>query len=178
MIQKSMNRLFLLIFPIFTIFLDGCVTYSKNSSLPSIQDINLEEEFTIEGKFKINFNRNIETGYYRISTDNGLVSLTLGKNYLLPEENFQFNKGDKLKISDFLDINLTNENDLLDSDITVISFLDVILGYRKSYTGNFWSIEYPSKKSNINNSNIPLRTIISNKNLSLELLIQKIYSEK
>ena len=96
----------------------------------------------------------------------------------MPEENFQFNKGDKLKISDFLDINLTNENDLLDSDITVISFLDVILGYRKSYTGNFWSIEYPSKKSNINNSNIPLRTIISNKNLSLELLIQKIYSEK
>ena len=92
--------------------------------------------------------------------------------------NFGSNKGDKLKISDFLDINLTNENDLLDSDITVISFLDVILGYRKSYTGNFWSIEYPSKKSNINNSNIPLRTIISNKNLSLELLIQKIYSEK
>jgi len=173
-----MNRLFLLIFPIFTIFLDGCVTYSKNSSLPSIQDIDLEEEFTIEGKFKIKFNQDIETGYYRISTKNGLIRLTLGKNYLLPEQNFQFNKGDILKISDFLDINLRNQYGLLDSDITAMSFLDVILGYKKSYTGNFWSIEYPSKKSNINNSNIPLRTIISNKNLSLELLIQKIYSEK
>ena len=62
----------------------SCVSYSKLT--PSTQIINQNEDFTIEGKFKIKINSIQENGYFILKKQNNLINLTLGNNYLLPEK--------------------------------------------------------------------------------------------
>ena len=81
-----------------TSVLMSCVSYSKLT--PSTQIINQNEDFTIEGKFKIKINSIQENGYFILKKQNSLINLTLGKNYLLPEKELNFQYHDLIFISE------------------------------------------------------------------------------
>ena len=78
----------------------SCVSYSKLT--PSTQIINQNEDFTIEGKFKIKINSIQENGYFILKKQNNLINLTLGKNYLLPEKELNFQYQDLIFLSELI----------------------------------------------------------------------------
>ena len=65
-----------------TSVLMSCMSYSKLT--PSTHIINQNEDFTIEGKFKIKINNIQENGYFILKKQNNLINLILGKNFGYP----------------------------------------------------------------------------------------------
>ena len=68
------------------LFIFGCSSISQNQEQNPNNMVNIDQNFKIEGKFKLSFMDSKETGYFELDKYLNTVSLTVGKNYLLPEE--------------------------------------------------------------------------------------------
>ena len=82
--------------------LAGCASVLMDSELSTDNIKNLNENFTIEGKFKLSYSDSKETGYFDLKKYNNSITLTLGKNYLFPEESFILDIREALKLSKFI----------------------------------------------------------------------------
>jgi len=76
----------LIYFLIIGLFLASC--YSKSGLLKPYQkgNIDIADNFSIEGKFKLSMPDSKETGYFFLKKTRNLIQINIGKNYLLPEE--------------------------------------------------------------------------------------------
>ena len=86
---------------------------------------NVQENFKIEGKFKLSYMDSKETGYFVLSKDGNTVSLNIGKNYLLPEKVIILDRRETLNMNEFI------ENNILPYDLPILkveSFLKLLLG--------------------------------------------------
>ena len=92
-------------------------------------DIEITDNFSLEGKFKLSMPDSKETGYFFLKKTGSLIQMSIGKNYLLPEEKLL------LDIRDNLDINKLISNSNLDglnphlNNINVGDFVKLILGF-------------------------------------------------
>ena len=119
-------------------------TYSKGNSP-------IQKSQNIEGKFKLSYLDSKETGYFIINKTLNTVSLTLGKNFLLPEEVLVFDARESISINEFVDFEIEPSRDV---SFSIEDFLGLFSGIKsrnfqkKGISINFEfdsSINEPSK---------------------------------
>ena len=103
----------------------GCTSIPMEPQKFSSEIKNVQENFKIEGKFKLSYMDSKETGYFVLSKDGNTVSLNIGKNYLLPEKVIILDRRETLNINEFI------ENNILPYDLPILKverFLELLLG--------------------------------------------------
>ena len=156
-----------------TSVLMSCVSYSKLT--PSTQIINQNEDFTIEGKFKIKINSIQENGYFILKKQNNLINLTLGKNYLLPEKELNFQYQDLIFLSELINPEEQGFSyEIFPQSLEVGQLISIILG--KGYINRIdaWFIDYPESSQKITGFEVPAKTRFVNGDSSIEFILKKI----
>ncbi len=124
------------------ILLSSLILYSCTTKLQSFkptltQQVNIDDNFTIEGKFKIKLNKDIQSGYFIISKKDNSVSLMIGKNYLLPERKFMYQVNDYLNLSKISNLQIEkNEERISDGKLEIRTLLQALLGNLPPKKGN------------------------------------------
>ena len=147
----------------------ACSSSSQGFNTKYDELISIQENFRIEGKFKVSNMDSKETGYFVIDKKIKTISLTLGKNYLLPERNFIFDVRENINIKEFIDDEVT---DLSLPEIKLMSLLELFIGLKSN--------EF--KKENITVcmdfkelSSNPSKISISREDFELTLLINTLW---
>jgi len=151
------------------VLLFGCSSLSQDSNKTSGEPISIQENFNIEGKFKLSNLDSKETGYFVINKKLNTISLTLGKNYLLPERNYIFDIREKINIQSFIEEGVTVPSL---PDIKVLDLLELFLGFKSNELGkeNITTImEYEDT------SVFPSKVLMSNEDFELTLLIKRLW---
>ena len=151
------------------VLLFGCSSLSQDSKKTSGEPISIQENFNIEGKFKLSNLDSKETGYFVINKKLNTISLTLGKNYLLPERNYIFDIREKINIKSFIEEGVTVPSL---PDIKVLDLLELFLGFKSNELGkeNITTImEYEDT------SVFPSEVLMSNEDFELTLLIKRLW---
>ena len=151
------------------VLLFGCSSLSQDSNKTSGEPISIQENFSIEGKFKLSNLDSKETGYFVINKKLNTISLTLGKNYLLPERNYIFDIREKINIQSFIEEGVTVPSL---PDIKVLDLLELFLGIESNELGkeNITTImEYEDT------SVFPSKVLMSNEDFELTLLIKRLW---
>ena len=76
----------LIYFLIISLFLASCSSTSGLLKPYLKNNIDIADNFSIEGKFKLSMQDSKETGYFFLKKTGNLIQMNIGKNYLLPEE--------------------------------------------------------------------------------------------
>ena len=103
----------------------GCTSIPMESKKFSSEIENVQENFKIEGKFKLSYMDSKETGYFVLSKEGNTVSLNIGKNYLLPEKVIILDRRKTLNMNEFI------ENNILPYNLPILKverFLELLLG--------------------------------------------------
>ena len=123
--KKSYHFIYFLIISLLT----SCSSTSFILKPYQKSDIEITDNFSLEGKFKLSMPDSKETGYFFLKKTGNLIQMNIGKNYLLPEEKLL------LDIRENLDINklISKSNpDGLNPQLNTINvgdFVKLILGF-------------------------------------------------
>ena len=119
----------LIYFLIISLFLASCSTASGLLKPYQKNNIDIADNFSIEGKFKLSMPDSKETGYFFLKKTRNLIQINIGKNYLLPEEELLLDIREDLDIKKL--ISKTNQKKLyLDfNTINVGDFIKIIVGH-------------------------------------------------
>ena len=118
----------LIFFLIISLFLASCSSTSHSIKLNQTNDIEIANNFSLEGKFKVSMLDSKETGYFFLKKNNNLIEINIGKNFLLPEEKIVLNIYEDLEISKIIhNANLNKLDKSLDR-IRINDFIRIILG--------------------------------------------------
>ena len=123
--KKSYHFIYFLIINLLT----SCSSTSFVLKPYQKSDIEITDNFSLEGKFKLSIPDSKETGYFFLEKTGSIIQMNIGKNYLLPEEKLL------LDIRENLDINKLTSNSNLEglnpqlNNINVGDFVKLILGY-------------------------------------------------
>tara|TARA_B100000945_G_scaffold158566_1_gene127369 strand:+ start:669 stop:1100 length:432 start_codon:yes stop_codon:yes gene_type:complete len=130
---------------------------------------NVQENFKIEGKFKLSYMDSKETGYFVLSKEGNTVSLNIGKNYLLPEKVIILDRRETLNINEFI------ENNILPYNLPTLKverFLELLLGFvSKDLQDEEIGLEIETKVSD----DYPSEVTLSYKDLNLLMKVKKIW---
>ena len=147
----------------------ACSSTSQGFNTKSDELISIQENFRIEGKFKVSNMDSKETGYFVIDKKIKTISLTLGKNYLLPERNFIFDVRENINIKEFIDDEVT---DLSLPEIKLMSLLELFIGLKSNEFENeniTVSMDFKELSSN------PSKISMSREDFELTLLINTLW---
>ena len=147
----------------------GCASVSIEPQKFNENITSINENFKIRGKFKLSFKDSKETGYFTIEKYKSTVSMTLGKNYLLPEKDFFLDLRESLKLVEFLD---TEKNQIRLPNVPVQSFLELFLGINNFDANNEEldiNLEYEADFT------YPSKVFISTKEFELIVLVKNIW---
>ena len=156
-----------------TSVLMSCVSYSKLT--PSTQIINQNEDCTIEGKFKIKIKGFQENGYFILKKQNNLINLTVGKNYLLPERELNFQYHDLILLSELINPEEQGFSyEIFPQRLEVGNLISIILGKKNINRIDSWLIDYPEGSQKITGFEVPTKTLLVNGDSSIEFILKKI----
>ena len=147
----------------------GCASVSIEPQKLNENITSINENFKIKGKFKLSFKDSKETGYFTIEKYKSTVSMTLGKNYLLPEKDFFLDLRENFQLVEFLD---TEKNQIRLPNVPVQSFLELFLGINNFNANNEEldvNLEYEADFT------YPSKVFISTKELELIVLVKNIW---
>ena len=147
----------------------ACSSTSQGFNTKSDELISIQENFRIEGKFKVSNMDSKETGYFVIDKKIKTISLTLGKNYLLPERNFIFDIRENINIKEFIDDEVT---DLSLPEIKLMSLLELFFGLKPKEFEKENITVYMNFKGLSSN---PSKISISREDFELTLLINTLW---
>ena len=147
----------------------GCTSIPMESQKFSPEVRSLQENFKIEGKFKLSYMDSKETGYFVLSKEGNTVSLNIGKNYLLPEKVIILDRRETLNINAFI------ENNILPYNLPVLKverFLELLLGLEtKDLQDEEIGLELETKSFD----DYPSEFTLSYKDINLHLKVKKIW---
>ena len=147
----------------------GCTSFPMESQKFSPEIKSVQENFKIDGKFKLSYMDSKETGYFVLSKEGNTVSLNIGKNYLLPE------KVIILDIRETLNINAFIENNILPYNLPILKverFLELLLGLEsKDQQDEEIGLEIQTKGSD----DYPSEVTLLYKDLNLLMKVKKIW---
>jgi len=86
-----------------SLFIIGCATNSELRIDTETKNTPNDDNFILEGKFKVSYGDSKETGYFIIKKSYDLIQLKVGKNYLLPESEFFFYENELISIKDLVE---------------------------------------------------------------------------
>ena len=147
----------------------GCASVSIEPQKFNENITSINENFKIRGKFKLSFKDSKETGYFTIEKYKSTVSMTLGKNYLLPEKEFFLDLRESFQLVEFLD---TEKNQIRLPNMPVQSFLELFLGINNFNANNEEldiNLEYEADFTH------PSKVFISTKEFELIVLVKNIW---
>ena len=147
----------------------GCASVSIEPQKFNENITSINENFKIRGKFKLSFKDSKETGYFTIEKYKSTVSMTLGKNYLLPEKDFFLDLRENFQLVEFLD---TEKNQIRLPNVPVQSFLELFLGINNFNANNEEldiNLEYEADFTH------PSKVFISTKEFELIVLVKNIW---
>ena len=147
----------------------ACSSTSQGFNTKSDELISIQENFRIEGKFKVSNMDSKETGYFVIEKKIKTIYLTLGKNYLLPERNFIFDVRENINIKEFIDDEVT---DLSLPEIKLMSLLELFIGLKSNEFEKENITVYMDFKELSSN---PSKISISREDFELTLLINTLW---
>ena len=134
---------------------------------PEIKSV--QENFKIDGKFKLSYMDSKETGYFVLSKEGNTVSLNIGKNYLLPEKVIILDRRETLNINAFI------ENNILPYNLPILKverFLELLLGLEsKDLQDEEIGLELETKASD----DYPSEVTLLYKDLNLLIKVKKIW---
>ena len=137
------------------------------STIPLDIKTNPSIDFNIEGKFKLTYLEYKDSGYFVLKKKKNSVELTLGKNYLLPEETFLFDIRESIFLSEFFE---KDANNLKPISFKVYEFLNLFFGI-KSEEIMREGIEIAFEPEN--KEELPSKIMLSNDKFKLIFLISK-----
>ena len=147
----------------------GCTSIPMEPQIFSSEIKNVQENFKIEGKFKLSYMDSKETGYFVLSKEGNTVSLNIGKNYLLPEKVIILDRRETLNINAFI------ENNILPYNLPVLKverFLELLLGLEtKDLQDEEIGLELETKSFD----DYPSEFTLSYKDINLLLKVKKIW---
>ena len=147
----------------------GCTSIPMEPKKFSIPIENVQENFKIEGKFKLSYMDSKETGYFVVSKEGNTVSLNIGKNYLLPEKVIILDRRETLNINAFIESNILPYNLPL---LKVERFLELLLGLEsKDLEDEEMGLELETKESD----DYPSEVTLLYKDLNLLIKVRKIW---
>ena len=120
----------LIYFLIINLFLASCSTTSGLLKPYQKNKIDIADNFSIEGKFKLSMPDSKETGYFFLKKTRNIVKINIGKNYLLPEEELFLDIREDLDIKKLISKNNQDKLDLNFNTINVEDFVKIITGYQ------------------------------------------------
>jgi len=163
----------LIYFLIINLFLASCSTTSGLLKPYQKNNIDIADNFSIEGKFKLSMPDSKETGYFFLKKTRNLIQINIGKNYLLPEEELLLDIKEDLDIKKL--ISKTNQNKLyLDfNTINVGDFIKIITGHEIDLS-SYADLEV-SRDFNEREKVLPSKVRLKTANYELTILNQKIY---
>ena len=147
----------------------GCASVSIEPQKFNENITSINENFKIRGKFKLSFKDSKETGYFTIEKYKSTVSMTLGKNYLLPEKDFFLDLRENFQLVEFLD---TEKNQIRLPNMPVQSFLELFLGINNFNANNEEldiNLEYEADFTH------PSKVFISTKEFELIVLVKNLW---
>ena len=163
----------LIYFLIINLFLASCSTTSGLLKPYQKNNIDIADNFSIEGKFKLSMPDSKETGYFFLKKTRNLIQINIGKNYLLPEEELLLDVREDLDIKKL--ISKTNLEKLyLDfNTINVGDFIKIITGHEIDLS-SYADLEV-SRDFNEREKVLPSKVRLKTANYELTILNKKIY---
>ena len=163
----------LIYFLIIGLFLASCSSTSGLLKPYQKNNIDIADNFSIEGKFKLSMLDSKETGYFFLKKTRNLIQINIGKNYLLPEEELLLDVREDLDIKKL--ISKTNQNKLyLDfNTINVGDFIKIITGHEIDLS-SYADLEV-SRDFNEREKVLPSKVRLKTANYELTILNKKIY---
>ena len=147
----------------------GCTSIPLESQKFSPEIKSVQENFKIEGKFKLSYMDSKETGYFVLSKEGNTISLNIGKNYLLPEKIIILDRRETLNINEFI------ENNILPYDLPMLEverFLELLLGLEsKDLQNEEIGLEVETKGPGV----YPSEVTLLYKDLSLLMKVKRIW---
>ena len=147
----------------------GCTSIPMESQKFSPDIKSVQENFKIDGKFKLSYMDSKETGYFVLSKEGNTVSLNIGKNYLLPEKVIILDRRETLNINAFI------ENNILPYNLPILKverFLELLLGLEsKDLQDEEIGLELETKSFD----DYPSEFTLSYKDINLLLKVKKIW---
>ncbi len=163
------NRFFLfLIF--FCLFSTSCSSklYSIKSS--TSKDINLVEDFLIEGKFKYTTNILNKRGYFLLIKKDNKLDIVLGRNFLLPERQFSFGLNQSLNLGELIGESPSSDRE----NFKISVLLSYIKGSPLKPENKTLKVSYPNGFSYIDNYRMPIKIMFEKEDVQLILIIKKV----
>ena len=163
----------LIYFLIINLFLASCSTTSGLLKPYQKNNIDIADNFSIEGKFKLSMPDSKETGYFFLTKTRNLIQINIGKNYLLPEEELLLDIREDLDIKKL--ISKTNQKKLyLDfNTINVGDFIKIIVGHEVDLS-SYNDLEV-FRDFNEREKALPTKVRLITSNYELTILNKKIY---
>ena len=163
----------LIYFLIIGLFLASCSSTSGLLKPYQKSNIDIADNFSIEGKFKLSMPDSKETGYFFLKKTRNLIQINIGKNYLLPEEELLVDIREDLDIKKL--ISKTNQNKLnLDfNSINVGDFIKIITGHEIDLS-SYADLEV-FRDFNEREKVLPSKVRLKTTNYELTILNKKIY---
>ena len=163
----------LIYFLIINLFLASCSTASGLLKPYQKNYIDIADNFSIEGKFKLSMPDSKETGYFFLKKTRNLIQINIGKNYLLPEEELLLDIREDLDIKKL--ISKTNQKKLyLDfNTINVGDFIKIIVGHEVDLS-SYNDLEV-FRDFNEREKALPTKVRLITSNYELTILNKKIY---
>lgn len=152
----------------------SCATNIQLQKSHLLQNLNLDKDFTIEGKFKIEINNLNQSGYFTVNKTKDTVKIRIGKNYLLPDKEFTYDIYDYLPISEIGNsINLPLNEKIVTEKLNIKYFLEAMLGKRITKKDKKWEIIYSDKYFISEGHDVPQKIKFKSESINLELILQK-----
>tara|TARA_B100001173_G_C15965313_1_gene537492 strand:- start:810 stop:1334 length:525 start_codon:yes stop_codon:yes gene_type:complete len=163
----------LIYFLIISLFLTSCTSTSALLKPSQKVDIEIANNFSLEGKFKLSMLDSKETGYFFLKKTKNIIQLNVGKNYLLPEEKFLLDIGDDLDIKKLIAKGRQDKLHKNLNTITVGDFIKIIMGYEIDLS--FFPDLKVFRDFDENDKVLPTKVILRTDNYELTILNKKIY---
>ena len=163
----------LIYFLIINLFLASCSTTSGLLKPYQKNNIDIADNFSIEGKFKLSMPDSKETGYFFLKKTRNLIQINVGKNYLLPEEELLLDIREDLDIKKL--ISKMNQKKLyLDfNTINVGDFIKIIVGHEVDLSS--YNDLKVFRDFNEREKALPTKVRLITSNYELTILNKKIY---
>ena len=168
-----LNFKILVLFIIASLFFISCSAKPQLLKSLELKEIQLESNYTIEGKFKASANDIKESGYFVLKKTGNYMVLRVGKNYLFPEKKLNLSLDEEINLNKLFIFNETGfEYQFKQQAVPLRRLIKILIGQKQQSIGNF-NTDYPEGLISFNGFKLPKKIIIKNDRIKLEIINKK-----
>ena len=163
----------LIYFLLISLFFTSCSSTSGLLKPYQKNYIEIADNFSLEGKFKLSMPDSKETGYFFLKKTKNLVQINVGKNYLLPEEQFLLDIRENLDVKKLTSKPNQDKLNLKLISVNMRDFIGIIIGHEIDLSS------YPDlevfRDFNEKDDLLPLKVVLKTESYELTILNKSIY---